>query len=257
MSFLSFSSNHSEVKQPAQPAFVPHTLLVAKKKQNVTRLSRKGKGKGKKSKGMLSRLGDMTLRDAADLTGGIIKGGLSIATSLFNVEEKVLDTSASTTYTSSGTVTPLSLMAQGSDYNQRDGLSIRARNLVLNFYGVWNGAGSATQAIRIIVFQDLENQAATPAVTAVLESASIVSPFLHYVGDRYRVFYDHGWVMTSSTPSGMYRVVCPIDSHITFKSTTAAAADAWNGQLYTLIISDQGATPPTLVWYSRLSFVDN
>ncbi len=257
MSFL-FSTQTNEVKQLAKPAFAPQSLLVKRPSRPTKRVpASKPKRKAKGRKSLVSQMGDMTLRDAADLTGAVVRGGLRIATSIFNVEEKVLDNSGNTSYTSAGTVLPVSLMGQGSDYNQRDGLSIRARNLVLNYYGVFNSLGGAAQTLRVMVLQDLENQGSTPSVTNILESASIVAPYLHYVGDRFRVLYDEAQTFTSSAPAKYHRVVCPIDSHVTFKDTTSIASGGWNGQLYLLIISDQASNAPTVNWYSRLSFVDN
>lgn len=257
MNFFSSPSN-SEVKQPAQQAFAlgaprrPRVSLTVKR-PGKTKRSRKSKGK----KSLISQMGDMTLRDAADMTQAVIRGGLRIATSVFNVEEKVLDTMNNTNYTSTGTVENLSFMAQGSNYNQRDGLSVRARNLVINYYAVFNSLGSGTQTVRVILFQDLEYQGTPPGPTNVIELASVVAPYLHYVGDRFRVLADQAEIITSAKPGTYHRIVCPVDSHITYKGPTSASADGWNGQLFALIISDQAANAPTVNWYARLDFVDN
>ncbi len=257
MNFFSSPTN-SEVKQPAQPALVEGRRNRPPLRLTVKRPGRKSKARRPlNKKSLVSQMGDMTLRDAADMTQAVIRGGLRIATSVFNVEEKVFDTMNNTNYTSSGTVENLSFIGQGSNYNQRDGLSVRARNLVFNYYVVFNSLGSATQTVRVIILQDLEYQGSLPATTNILELASVVAPYLHYVGDRFRVLSDSGELVTSSKPGGFHKIVCPVNSHVTYKGTTTASADGWNGQLFALIISDQASNAPTVNWYARLDFVDN
>lgn len=244
----------------------PRQLLVGKPPQRPHQrgpaaTKRGGKGKPNSKGGRKFNMGDLTLRDAADVAGAVIRGGVRLATAIFNVEEKVFDTQISATV-HGATVVNLSNIAQGDNYNNRQGLSIMARNLVLNY--ILYLAGSSNNFVRIIVFQDMEQQGVDPAPGDVLEDVTsaakaLVSPYLRYTGDRYRVLTDEHHALCASSPTNFMfrRLVMPVDNHVLFQSTTGADASNWNGALYMMYMSDVAASGPAITAHTRLSYVDN
>lgn len=244
----------------------PRQILVGKPSRQGPRLAPRqgprGKPKGgRKSGGKKFNFGDLTLRDAADVTGAVLRGGVKLATAIFNVEEKIFDTQISAVV-HGATVVNLSNIGQGDNYNNRQGLSVMARNLVFNY--ILYLAGSTNNFVRIIIFQDMEQTGVDPAPADVLEDASsaakaLVSPYLRYTGDRYRILTDEHHSLCASSPTNFMnrRLVMPIDNHILFQSTTGADASNWNGALYMMYMSDVAASGPALTAHARLTYVDN
>jgi len=90
---------------------------------------------------------------------------------LVNTEVKNFDILSSTTVSSTGTIAYLSAIATGTDTTDRIGRSIKPLYIHSNGTIARNASATAT-FLRIIVFQDMENDEATPAVTDVLATAT-------------------------------------------------------------------------------------
>lgn len=223
-----------------------------KRKQTRTR----GRPRGGLAPGLLDTR--VSLREI----GGAVMDGYRHARNMvaaWNVEEKFLDvTQNAVSFSAGGGVLPLSLMAQGSDYNQRTGNSVRANELYVSLSTSVASTAVITQAVRILIFCDEECHGATPAVADVLEAATVLSPLLHTVGSRFRVLADWRAQLSTGSNDGFIQTVAfPWKEHVLFKGTTAAASDSWEGQLYALFITDAASNFPTYSIHTRLSYVDN
>jgi len=175
----------------------------------------------------------------------------------FNVEEKVFDS----TLTGSGsTIQCLTQIAQGTDYNQREGLSIKARNLVLNLYSKAN-VTAGTNFLRLVLLQDLENRGTAPALAEVFESTTTalnpLSPYNHILAERFRVMVDEHITLINGQQAYYARFLLPLDSHILFSTTLGNVAAQYEGSVYLFLIDSEAANQSSTSYYSRITFVDN
>lgn len=232
--------------------------------KNSRTQTRRPKAGGSRSRNKARRppdIGDYSLRDAAELAGSVIRGGIKIATTLFNVEEKVLDVTNTglTILDGAPHVQCLNAIAEGTDYNTRDGNSIKVRNIYLNMYAQAN-ATAGTNFLRVLVFQDLEGVGSTPTIGSLLEatgSGALVAHYGHYLSDRYRVLMDEHISVTLNNKALYQRYALPIDSHCLYQGTDASVASTYNGSLWIIITSDQATNGPALSYSARLTYVDN
>jgi hypothetical protein len=225
------------------------------------------KGRGKNGSGPRRRpladlsAGDVSLKDAADFASAAWKYG-SYALAFLNSEEKI-----SYYLVSNGLVSnvfyQLLFIQAGSGYNQRDGNSIKATNLRLEYFLQGNATAGAN-ITRIVILRDLMNTGTAPALSDVFEdvsstAANIISPYLHTVGDRFEVLYDqvHCQVLGGSDYLVHRRIALAINDHVLFKGATSAYADTWQGQPMLFCITDNTVNPPKLALSSQLNFVDN
>lgn len=188
--------------------------------------------------------------------------------SLINVERKFFDSPgvAPSNVTDTPTIINLSNIAQGNDYNNREGNSILCQSLQWRIQLATNVTSQA-QSVRIIIFRDNDQRGTDPAVTDLLESTvsgygMIVSPLLHYVNKRFSVLSDKVYTLSSNGDT-FHRSIkkfmkFPPGTHIKYQSTAGADASNWEGALYALFVTDQTtANFPTISYYFRLRFTDN
>lgn len=187
---------------------------------------------------------------------------------LINVEKKFFDVPnvsvSQTMFNNAGSVGIYTAMAQGNDYNQRNGISIMPKSFQLNM-NVYN-TGTNFSTNRIIVFRDNENRQAIPTVSDVLETVTPQSPLNHVNGKRFRILKD--WKFTLDGVSKQTRYIdyyhqfnkpgAKVKDHIRFEGSGAGVASADEGHIFILFISDNiTANAPFGTLYTRLRYVDN
>jgi hypothetical protein len=254
------------MRRAALPAMVP---MIRGRKPALQASTKTGKGKKKvnkkkKPKQTKGLLNGVTLQDAADFLGAAWKWGRAALTLLPNVEEKYFDVSAAgaaAAIAGSATVVNLSNIAQGNDYNNRNGNSIRLMRVRLDFTAAGN-ALTALQQVRVLMFRDLMQAGTDPTVAQLLEttatSLAMNSPFLHYAFDRFEVLYDELLQFNSQDTFWFHRKMgFEVNDHILYQGTTGADASNWQGALYLLFIGDATTNQATVTYHSRLSFTDD
>jgi hypothetical protein len=179
---------------------------------------------------------------------------------LINVEKKFYDTAltvTSTAFNSSGSVGVYTTMAQGSDYNQRNGNSIKPSSFMSNII-IRNTSTSVTSG-RMIIFRDMENRQANAAVTDVLETATTESPLNHLNGHRFKILKDLHFTLDQYHPVKYVKYFHKFKkAHIRYVGTGSGVANADEGNIFILFISDQGTGgAPSASLYTRLRFIDN
>lgn len=175
--------------------------------------------------------------------------------SLINVETKFFDvTQTGLSISSSGSIYPLSQIAGGSAYNQRDGNSVKAVSNLCRLSAVLNSPAESV-FIRCIIFTDAEQRASTPAVSDVLESVGYLSPINHINGSRFQVVSDTLLVLKKDMNAISKKYFRKLNSHIKFSSATST--DTKEGNFYMLLLSDQATNVPTVNFLNRLRYVDN
>lgn len=196
----------------------------------------------------------------AELAGKAWKTAKYLAT-LVNVETKTLDTGSvfvpNTSFNSTGTVLYLTGMAQGTDYNQRVGNSIKCQymNLVQVFFLGTNSQNTC----RVILFRDRENRQSLPSVTDVLESADPRAQYNHNNTDRFTILKDQFFILDTYHPTRAFEWSKSDKTHIRYEGTTSGVSDADENNVFLLYLADSasGAASPISTYNFRLGYVDN
>ncbi len=199
--------------------------------------------------------------DAASL-GARTFQGLNALRKLINVETKVINVnSTSTAVGTSGVITCLSQVAQGSDYTSRVGDSIRLQTLELRMRVFQNL--TATQTVfRVVVFRDLDGYGVAPAITDLFDATggagNTISQYNWLNNQRFSILFDELQTF-SSTNESTAAVAFKTDhqGHVKYLGTTAATASNGKGSVYLLVVSDEGVNTPTYAYNSRVTFTDN
>lgn len=226
--------------------------------RSFNRLSRPKSKKKKVSKprSIRSRLAGVTLGDVGELAMGAWEGAAALLP--WNTEVKRLDT-VSTITCNPGSVSPLLLLGEGADFNQRVGHSVRLETL--EFRLLFQGSGAnAFDATRCVVFIDTESaRGSAPAVTDVLEAATVNSLFQHDNLERFDVIHDF-IVDADLFGRGIFHskvFALKLGTHATWDGSGATIASVDRGQPYLLLISAQTSNQTSCLLVCRASFVDN
>jgi hypothetical protein len=232
--------------------------MPGKKKQ-----SKKG-GRAKNGKGSLvDRLKSIRLGDLGEAIGGAWEG-IGRLTG-WNEEIKRFDTSATAqAATNAGALFNLTQMAQGVDYNQRDGLSVRLLGMETDITFI----SSATQnaSVRLIALLDLDNQGATPAVADVVEGAllattnAVNAKFEHTNTERFVILYDEHLPITlapSAASIQTRKLRIPLGTHCRYSAAAGAVASGREGQVFLMFIGSTAANHSTFDFSNRVAYVDN
>lgn len=217
---------------------------------NYRRGKNKGRGKRKPKPWYDQQYSAWQLAKKAWDAAKYIKG-------LVNTEYKYCDASlSSTAIDTSGSSTILSSVVEGSDYNQRDGISIKAKSIFLR--GNVTMPASATgvgQRLRLILVRD--NEDSTPSFGDLLDTVSVLGPLNHVNTGRFTVLWDH----TVAVSNGGSQIVpfkkyISLNNHVKFSNSTTGIK---TGHMYLFYISDgtTATTKPLLEFYSRMRFIDN
>lgn len=257
---------------PMGKALIRPTMVKSKKKNSKTSAGhRTSKGAPQQRVGKTSKrrsplkdvsASSISLQDAADFAGVIWKYG-KYALAYLNVEEKE---SYQALYngiiTNVGVFSPIAI-AQGLDYNNRTGDSIKVENLRIE-YVLSANVTAAQNYTRVVVLRDFMNQGALPAAADIFQdvsnnSAIIVSPYKHSLGDRFEVLSDqvHCQVATDTSALIHKRLAYGISDHVLFQGTSSSVSDTWQGVIYVITVTDQSTNGPKLVLSSLVTYIDN
>lgn len=203
------------------------------------------------------------LERVAQSVGNLWKGYKRIK-SLINVEWKKHDAAATgVSITENPLIIPLTLIAEGDDYDSRDGKSILAKSLTMNCVITHNASGNDEQVIRFVVIRDNDSREAAPTAADIVQSWNslyIVDGSKHM--KRFQIIADDEFrVGATASPYASiyhYKKYFKLNHHITFDDTTAAQDAAQLGHLYLIHCGSQASTDyPQLDYTIRTRFIDN
>jgi len=175
-------------------------------------------------------------------------------------EKKYIDTSISSTFNTTGAFTLLNACVPGSDAINRIGRRIKIKSILVRMYGNM-GSTPANDVIRFMLVVDKQANAAAPAVTDILVSASSAST--NNLNNRARFVSLLDWIGVID------QVACTIFSKViflrkdlitTFNAGSAGTiADIQTGSLYALQlgINASGTSATTCVGRVRVRFEDD
>lgn len=174
---------------------------------------------------------------------------------LVNAESKYYEATAiATASTYTGALIPLCYPAQGVGASQREGDSIKLKNLTIRGEFVFNGTNA--ENTRLIIFNDKEN-ASTTAGDILEYTGSAVSvysgknPNLRF---DTKILYDKTFTLDSSNPIRRFDIVLKCGWHTNFAAGTTTIE---NNSLKLLFIGQQAAAGATLSFIAKTTYIDN
>lgn len=187
---------------------------------------------------------------------------LAFIKGLVNSEFKAIDTTfVGQNISNLGTVYLLNGCQKGTNYDQRDGRSLKVKSLWCSSACVRN-VTTGPSIVRLIWFVDKQPSGATPAVTDVLASASIYAP--RNLSNKKRFFVLKEKILSVSSTGGKEKVIHKpvykaLDMHTAYDNGNAGTiADISSNAIFLLAISDQATSNyPLISFYNRIRFVDN
>lgn len=185
--------------------------------------------------------------------------GVKFLKTLINTEKKILDTSVVAQAVSNiGSVQWLSGITNGTGYNQRTGIVVKAHSLSMRGNIVVSPSAQASQ-VRVIVFYNKSlNQSSVPTITDIIQNTSTpLAPYqIDNLGD-FTVLYDRKFDVTNQTTSRSFSFKRKLGHHIRWDTAGDLISDAESGQIFIALLSDESTNQPTIDYWSRLRFIDN
>lgn len=193
---------------------------------------------------------------------GVALSALAVANAtkrLINVEYKnCRKTYNDEDITSVGSIAYLNPIGQGDDSDDRNGNSIRAKSILARLRITFTAGGDATQWIRIMLFQDLQNAGTVPTIAELLDTTDVSSPRNLENTRRFKTIWDKTITLTAEKGGRILNIYKKLNSVVRFIDTDDTQASAGNGTYYMLTLSEQVAgNYPTIDGVIRFRFIDN
>ncbi len=214
------------------------------------------KKKAPKGRSLVAAVKATTIGDL----GGYVMEAAGAIRNILNTECKRFDAViARSANLTTGRVNLLSLVPLGDDFNQRDGRSIRTVGIEVRILNELDPTVGLKDLVRTVLFVDMENAGAAPAVTDLLTTAHPLSPFNVNNVQRFIVLMDNlSAVETYTTEYKPLVEKIKLDDHVRFRGAAGTVADCAEGHVFLVTVSLSGTAAQSYqTIYSRLSFVDN
>lgn len=179
---------------------------------------------------------------------------------LINVEYKNFDNSDTTAASTTPLVFRVTGMAQGDDYNQRNGRSIKVTGFQFTNRLTASASATVPSNVRTIVVQDNQPSATAPTFAEIYSSAGSddLTALRNRATDRgrFKVLYDR---TVSFSPNGHESMIISkyfkINTHIRYDG--AAANNDAKGKIFFIQLSNQSVNTVTSTKEFRLTYIDN
>jgi len=176
-------------------------------------------------------------------------------------EQKNANFDVNTAPPTTGNLTLLSGIAQGTDVGQRVGNNIYVERMTGLGRVVIAAAVTTFSTARVIVLRDNENLGVVPALADILEStgSSVVtrSPKNFINRKRFTFLYDELFVLSPGTSSALpISFDMAINRAVSYRGTGNTVAAAAEGTLYLLLLSDETVNAPNISLYVQHQFTD-
>lgn len=152
----------------------------------------------------------------------------------------------------------LNQIAQGTDVSNRDGNSILAKYITVNYSTIIHPSAVAT-IVRVICFVDTESiSGTTPTINTLLNGSTVTTNSQLNVDytNRYTILFDDK-INLSNTGEKLQSIkhYKPLNFHIKF---TQDSTTSWSkNSVWLLMYSNEDTNTPTLDLNARMAFYDN
>lgn len=181
------------------------------------------------------------------------------AVSNLNVEYKFYDTDDSVSLGTSGTIYNLAPIPQGDGSSSRDGRSIKLKSLFIKGSLQLNPSAT-TSRVRIMVVMKINNGLSAPVATDVLDTVLMNSLRNLDNTDNIKVLYDKRFIIDSNRQSELYWQFYKKLNHrqqYQIGATAGVATVLERFGFYLIAFSDEATNTPTMLYTSRVRFIDN
>lgn len=184
--------------------------------------------------------------------------------SMINVEDKYVDTAISVDL-SVGTPTnavTLNAIAQGADYNQRNGNKVLDKCLQVNLRAFLDPTATAlaTNMVRVVILLDKKPQIGALTWAVVYEPDTVTGLIdKNTAGDRVVVLFDKKIVFNGGNTRYVYKKFYHNLDRIHTQYTGSTATAFESGQIYMLFCSDLAGAQPNIAirGSARFCYQDN
>jgi len=148
----------------------------------------------------------------------------------------------------------LAVIPQGSDVNEREGDSIKIKNMT--FEGAFTVGSAGPEIVRMIVFIDKQNEINSVAdyLEATGNAVAVFSNKNQNLKFNSNVLLDRKFTLSSQTPIHRFKNVIKINKHMHF---VAGATTATNNYIKLLVIGQYAANGATITYHSHITYIDN
>lgn len=118
---------------------------------------------------------------------------------------------------------------------------------------------ASTTFVRMIIFRVLKPASTLPVVSDVLATVFVQSPLNMSNSRSFRILTDKLLKLdVNGEQTRTVNLFQKVNDHIKFDTSGASAqANAEEGHIFLLLLSDQATNTPSVAWYNRLRFYDN
>lgn len=226
-----------------------------RKSKKNTRLGMVQKMTGAAPETPMDRIANIggTIGTIAKTVGGII--------SMINVEDKFKDTYIGQSITTPSTFSVLcNDIAQGSDYNQRNGNKILCKCWEVKFVVKMNNTKTTPQFVRVVMLIDKKPQLGTPVWSTVYggnDALGLIDK--NNVGERFIILKDHKICLNPSGERLTFRKFFMKQDriHVHYTGPTATAIEENSLRIIAIVDDPDITNPPTFAGVSRFCFMDN
>jgi hypothetical protein len=200
-------------------------------------------------------------RGRVEIYGGAInqlRKDVGYVISVLNVEDKYIDTGATTTLSNAWQLFLLNGCSLGTTSITRNGQSVKLNSLEFRSFITIASASTTVQSSRMVIFVDKQSNAAAPTATDIYPATVASQRVVSYL-DRFNILLDEWIILDPNTPSGEIVIKSiALNHHVSFNtSNNGDITDITKGSLYLAFLSDAGSNFPAVVWTNRVGFVDN
>lgn len=183
------------------------------------------------------------------------------ALAMLNTEEKVFQLSATTTPTvATASVDPLFYPAQGTNNTERIGNNCKVTTIAIRAHLALDPLSPTNyETIRILLVKDNQSNGVQALLTDVIQSNTVIALRTLGKSKRFDVLVDRTVTLSSNrNPAQMTEIYKKYVFNPQFNGNTGTVADIQQGNLFLITMSTHsGANPPTIVYNSRIRFIDN
>lgn len=183
--------------------------------------------------------------------------GVKALRGIINSELKYSDQIlGATSSSSSGTVIPLTGMAQGDDNSQRNGDSILAKQLQMKYQVEFNALTTAGAIVKMWIVKDKQQVAdTTPAFTDIFENTNVFSFLNKATIKRFTIISSKTFTFDAAKLQYQMEFTKNLNHHIRFNGS--ASTDRQKDHYYLVVCTDVNSNVPNYLYASRLTYYDN
>lgn len=172
-------------------------------------------------------------------------------------ETKRIDSTYAIAITNASTLTLLNGIAQGDEYNQRNGRKIQMSSI--EWRGFVSNPRATPHEVRLMLVYDKATNGAVFADTDLLDAGNLYNCFYNKDNQgRFKILADKRMILqiASDSQAKPFSIRKKVNLPVMYDGTTNAIADITQGSLYMLCVSSDAAGGLAITSDWRISYTD-